>query len=120
MNFFNNQIIKVPITFAKMTSLEEVNFGSNKLKTFPPPTDWPACTRIALQWNNLVILPSFSGATSCKQLLLAGNSYLPALPELYGMRDSLEVLDCNSCAIESLGEDIAKMGSLKQLNASKN
>lgn len=120
VNFFNNKLIRVPASLAKMTALEDVNFGSNKLKTFPAPEDWPACTRVALQWNNLVLLPSMSGAPACRQLLLAGNSFLPALPELFGMRESLEMLDCSGCAIESLGDDVPKMKHLKHLNASKN
>jgi len=116
VNFFNNRLIKLPPTMAGLKHLEDINVGSNKLKTLPEPS-WPECNRIAIQWNNIVLLPSLQGVPNCKILLMAGNSHLAQFPKL---PRGLEMIDCSGCAIESLGNDIPAMRGLKQLNATRN
>lgn len=84
LNLFNNRIIRVPASFEKLANLDDVNFGGNRLKTFVRPGGWKRMTRLAIQWNMIVILPSFEGADNLRQLQVNDNQ-IEEMPVLGAM-----------------------------------
>jgi len=119
VNFFNNKIIKMPPSFANLTQLDDVNFASNKLKTLPKTDQWKKLKRLAVFWNNLVMLPSFAGLESLECLQMYDNS-LETFPEM-GNHPQLKEIDLSGNRIAALrAEDFSQMPALESFQVAKN
>lgn len=121
VNFFNNKIIKIPPCFSELEELADVNFASNKLKTLPKVDKWKKLKRLAVFWNNLVMLPSFEGLEALEMLQMHTNP-LGSFPAM-GTHLALTEVDFNSNSIESFdGVNFGpeKMPALESLQLSKN
>jgi len=121
VNFFNNKIIKMPPCFADLEDLEDINFASNKLKTLPKVNKWKKLKRLAVFWNNLVMLPSFEGLEALEILQMHTNP-LGSFPAM-GNHPALTEVDFNSNNIEELDEAAFgpdKMPMLESFQLAKN
>lgn len=94
---FNNQLFDLPASFAELTSLKDVNVGSNQLRSLPDISRWTAVTRLAVQMNPM-----------------------GSLPDLSPMASTLTQLQFNSCPVRAwpvMGTSPA--GALTNIDASK-
>lgn len=68
VNVFNNKLIRLPKTMSKLKNLDDVSLSGNKLKMLPDLSNWTKVTRLAVFWNNLVMVPSFEPMSGLKEL----------------------------------------------------
>lgn len=119
VNFFNNKIKKIPANWSELTELEDVNFASNKLATIPKVDNWKKLKRLAVFWNNLVMLPSFASLESIEILQMEQNN-LEAFPTM-GNHPSLKEIDLSKNRIGELTEEtFQQMPALESLQMKAN
>ena len=138
VNVFNNKIKKIPANWSELTELEDVNFASNKLSTIPkvPPhkprcrsdltrlvalqvDNWKKLKRLAVFWNNLVMLPSFASLESIEMLQMEDNN-LETFPTM-GNHPHLKEIDLNKNRIGELtDETFQQLPALESLQMKAN
>ena len=119
VNIFNNRIIRIPASFAKLEHLDDLTFGGNKLKTLPDVSKWREVSRLAMQWNTVVMLPSFEPMADTLVTLQLDRNCLNELPKM-GAMTKLDKLDCNKNYISRMPEDLGSMINLVNLNFAHN
>jgi len=143
LNLFNNKIAALPASLSRLTALTDVGLGSNKLATIPDPSRWRECTRLAVQWNAIAILPDVSALAGTLGTLLVNDNGLTEWPSVGEARKmtlidasknkltvipaaalrplvAIVTLNLSSNALRFLPEELGSLACLETLNVSIN
>uniref|UniRef100_A0A7S2GJ53 Uncharacterized protein n=1 Tax=Haptolina brevifila TaxID=156173 RepID=A0A7S2GJ53_9EUKA len=106
LNFFNNQIRKLPPSIGKLSCLEEVNFSSNKLMMTQDAmfANWSTVKVLNMYDNNLVRFGSLATLLSLEELRLNANN-LEAMPELSKSHPALKIIEVHKNRIANIPDE---------------
>ena len=105
INFFNNQIRKLPASIGTLSCLEEVNFSSNKLMMTADAmfTSWASVKVLNMYENNLVRFGSLAPLVALEELRLNGNN-LEDMPAL-GSHPELTIIEMHKNRIAKIPDE---------------
>jgi len=106
LNFFNNQIRKLPASIGELSCLEEVNFSSNKLMMTADPmfASWAAVKVLNMYENNLVRFGSLAPLVALEELRLNGNN-LEEMPTLGKSHPELLIIEIHKNRIAKISDE---------------
>lgn len=119
----NNQLTSLPLQFSRLTSLQKLHLGRNRLTHEGLPLSlqpaFDGLQMLSISHNMLSEIPPVCILTSLTGLDLSGN-YLTSLPESIGWMSNLQKLNLAANALEGLPTSIGKCASLADLILSDN
>ena len=106
LNFFNNQIRKLPASIGELSCLEEVNFSSNKLMMTADAmfASWATVKVLNMYENNLVRFGSLAPLVALEELRLNGNN-LEEMPTLGKSHPELSIIEIHKNRVAKISDD---------------
>lgn len=106
INFFNNQVRKLPASIGTLSCLEEVNFASNKLMMTADAmfTSWASVKVLNMYENNLVRFGSLAPLVALEELRLNGNN-LEEMPALGSSHEALTIIEIHKNRIKTIPDE---------------
>jgi len=120
INMFSNKLIKLPKTFGDLENLLDVNVGGNKLKTIPSTAKWKKLERLALSWNNIVMLNDFKGMINLRQLQMNKNSIAEIQQDAFEGCGLLQVVDLSTNILSQIPASMSQCSAIETLDFSSN
>lgn len=117
----NNQLMSVPESLGRLTSLKTLYLSGNQLTSVSESIgQLMALRELSLSGNRLTSLPESLGRLTALKLLFLYNNRLTNVPESLGQLMALELLDLSSNQLMSLPESLGRLTALELLYLSSN